>query len=43
LRVEADETDLDVTVQLTCTETGSSGDRIFGERSWHRRFARDLA
>ena len=43
LRIEADETDLDVRIQLTCTETGSSGDRVFGERSWHRRFARDLA
>ena len=43
LRIEADETDLDVTIEMTCTETGSSGDRSFGQRSWHRRFARDLA
>ncbi len=43
LLVDADDTDLDVRIQLTCTETGSSGDRIVGERSWHRRFARDLA
>jgi uncharacterized protein len=43
LRINADETDLDVTIQLTCTETGASGERVFGERSWHRRFARDLA
>jgi len=43
LRIDADETDLDVTIELTCTETGPAGDRIFGERSWHRRFARDLA
>jgi hypothetical protein len=42
LRVEADESDLDVTIQLTCTETGSTGDRVVGERSWHRRFARDF-
>jgi uncharacterized protein len=43
LRIEANEAELDATIQLTCTETGSSGERIFGERSWHRRFARDLA
>jgi hypothetical protein len=43
LHIEADETDLDVTITMTCTETGSSGERVFGERSWQRRFARDLA
>jgi hypothetical protein len=43
LHIAADETDLDVTIAMTCTETDSSGERVFGERSWHRRFARDLA
>ena len=43
LHVEADQTDLNVTIAMTCTETGSSGERIVGERSWKRRFARDLA
>ena len=43
LRIEADETDLEVTIELTCTEAGPSGERMVGERRWHRRFARDLA
>jgi hypothetical protein len=43
LHIEADETDLDVTITMTCTETSSSGERVVGERSWQRRFARDLA
>jgi predicted acyl esterase len=43
LHIEADETDLDVTITMTCAETGSSGERVVGERSWQRRFARDLA
>jgi len=28
---------------MTCTETDASGKRVVGERSWQRRFARDLA
>ena len=43
LSIEADETDLDVTIELTCTESGPSGQRVVGNRRWHRRFARDLA
>ena len=43
LHVEADQADLDVTITMSCTETGSSGERVVGERSWQRRFARDLA
>jgi uncharacterized protein len=43
LHIEADETDLDVTIELTCTEAGRSGERVVGERRWQRRFARDLA
>jgi uncharacterized protein len=39
LHIEADETDLDVTIELTCTE----GQQVVGERRWHRRFSRDLA
>ena len=43
LHIAADGTDLDVTIALTCTETDSSGEHVVGERSWQRRFARDLA
>lgn len=43
LRVEADESDLAVTIDMTCTETGPSGERVAGQRSWRRRFSRDLA
>ena len=43
LHISADETDLDVTIELSCTEAGPSGDRVVGERRWQRRFARDLA
>jgi len=43
LHVEADQTDLDVTITMSCTETGVSGERVVGERSWQRRFARALA
>jgi hypothetical protein len=43
LRIEADGTDLDVTIELICAEAGPSGHRVVGERRWHRRFARDLA
>jgi hypothetical protein len=43
LQIEADDTDLDVTIELTCTESGPSGERVVGQRSWHRRFPRDLA
>lgn len=43
LHISADETDLDVTIELTCTEAGPSRDRVVGERSWHRRLTRDLA
>ena len=43
LNVEADQTDLDVTITMSCTETGSWGERVVGERSWQRRFTRDLA
>jgi hypothetical protein len=43
LQVDADETDLDVTIELTCTEARPSGERVVGQRRWHRRFARDLA
>jgi hypothetical protein len=43
LRIDADETDLDVTIELTCTEAGPSGERVVGKRQWNRRFPRDLA
>ena len=43
LQIEADPTDLNVEIAMTCTETGSSGEHVFAERSWQRRFARDLA
>jgi uncharacterized protein len=43
LQIEADDTDLDVTIELTCTESGPSGDRVVGQRNWHRKFSRDLA
>ena len=39
LRIEADSSDLDVTIELRCTD----GQQVVGERRWHRRFARDLA
>lgn len=43
LQIAADETDLDVSIDMACTEAGPSGERIVGERHWQRRFPRDLA
>lgn len=39
LTIEADDTDLDVAIEMTCTE----GQRVIAERRWNRTFARDLA
>lgn len=43
LTVTADEEHLDVSVELDCSEGEPGSERVVGQRSWSRRFDRDLA
>ena len=43
LTVTADEQNLDVRIELDCTESGAGSERVAGRRRWSRRFDRDLA